>query len=527
MAGRPPTPSCTLCPSFIRPEKQDALIGASVGAPICGWKLLPLISPNQSSSVQNKVLKHTASKCSKYGIDVNIQPRAKNAPVVLRYGMDTAPHVQDVDQSNANCMSCKNWVDPSTTLAKTGFIGSTCRAQGTLQINDWDARNTYAKSCGRFANRNLGSTSTPNDMSTFTLFPTFGPNFMSVDPAAAYGAMLDNVVDPREYKDDKNNGVVTTGMLDRGIRAWRRIEDPEGYGAPVFLPIFDGEAMKKRYPEAFELIPQIGDPEDPEQYADHGSQIYSMAVNWIELNETPAMWGPGGVGKTEFMRHLAWMMQLPFYRISISGETDVDELMGKMVFEGGETKFVRGVLPHAWDKPCVLLCDEPNTGQNEVWQQIRSLTDDSRTLVLSQNKNERIKQGIDTYFGMAMNPTWDVLNVGTNTVGDADISRLMHMFFSYPPAELEREIIRRRVAVRGRKIDDATLASMENVTKDLRALSADGRISTSWGVRHNIKVANALTFFVPQKAYRLAISDSLAPDQMELVTTSVGSHFRI
>jgi hypothetical protein len=125
-----------------------------------------------------------------------------------------------------------------------------------------------------------------------------------------------------------------------------------------------------------------------------------------------------------------------------------------------------------------------------------------------------------------MNPNWNILNVGTNTVGDADLSRLMHMYFGYPPEDLLMEILRHRVEKRKRVIRDDQLKAMMKVTADLRQMAAEGKIDTSWGVRHDIKVANALFFFPAQKAYKLAIADALDPKQMELITGAVSSHFK-
>jgi MoxR-like ATPase len=106
-------------------------------------------------------------------------------------------------------------------------------------------------------------------------------------------------------------------------------------------------------------IPHTGDDEHPEDYRDHGLYVYKTAVLWTELDETPALWGQAGTGKTEFFRHMAWLMQLPFIRFSINGSTEVDELEGQDAYtEGVGTHFEYGRFAKAWQSPCVIVVDE-------------------------------------------------------------------------------------------------------------------------------------------------------------------------
>jgi MoxR-like ATPase len=469
-------------------------------------------------------MKHVASKCDKFGIDVTFTKLESGAAPIMKIGMDSDVNPPDENPTGQDCSTCANWIDPQQTLRTFGFVGSVCRAKGNLQISSWESLVNYSKGCTSYTRFSNG-THVKNRTNSFTLFPQYGANFLVVDIARSYREAMAQLIDPRVYQDDKG-GPVTQGMLNRNIRAWRRVTDPDGVGQDVFLPIFDSAKWKEENYPYYHLIPQLGDDEEPETYADHGGHLYTQAVMWMELDETTAAWGDGGVGKTEFFRWLAWMMQLPYKRISITGESDLDEIMGKMVFRNGQTEFIYGTLPDAWDKPGIINLDEPNTGPNEVWQVIRPLTDNSKVLVVARNENERKRRGIDTYLGLAMNPNWNILNVGTNTVGDADLSRLMHMYFGYPPEDLLMEILRHRVAKRKRVIHDSQLRAMMRVTADLRQMAAEGKIDTSWGVRHDIKVANALSFFPAQKAYKLAIADALEPKQMELITGAVSSHFK-
>src|SRR6266496_4721016 len=96
---------------------------------------------------------------------------------------------------------------------------------------------------------------------------------------------------------------------------------------------------------------------------------------------------------------------------------------------------------------------------------------------------------------LAANPAWDPRNVGANQIGDADSSRLMSVKFTLPPPPLEKKIIKARVALDKWEIPENQLRMLMQVATDLRALSDDGTLPISWGIRVQIKVARALRWF--------------------------------
>lgn len=508
--------SCVSCPSFLADAQQRKTMGSSISGPICGSKMLPLIAPNQPRDAQSRALAFSANDCDKYGKEVTFQTMERDYTAQLTVGIDSqamnATH--DDNQSNARCGDCVHYVSSQEVQQEKGWTASICRATGSLMPDD--KLPYYARGCGKFKSR-IGPKSRTGNLHHFVFFGHFGPTFGKIDPAAEYRKAVSKSADPAAHPTDRE---VTEAHKARGIISWRKITDPEGYGAPTFLPIYDVNSYSE---ELRVLVPNTNDDEHPELYADHNGFVYTMAVLWRELDEAPAWWGQGGVGKTEFARYLAWLMRSPFHRISITAASELDDIIGKMRFENNETIFQYGRLPKAWNSPGVILVDEPNTGPNELWQAIRPLTDNSKTLVVDQNRHERIPRGKDTYLALAMNPNWDPRNVGTNTLGDADNSRLMHMFFGLPPADLEVEIIQKRVGLDGWQLNATQAKALMGVANDLRGQG--DALHTTWGIRHQIKAARALKWFAPSVAYRRAVGDSLEPGQLELILTSVNSHF--
>lgn len=513
------TKSCTTCPSLLAPDQQPALLGTSLSGDVCAIKLLPLIKPLQSQAAKARAQGFLARGCNKYGKDINTTPLAFDAAPSMRVGMDVNPYPADNNQDIASCSTCANRVAPRKVVIATGWTGSICRSTGNLMLGgDWEREDAYAKQCGGYVQYDP-TRHAPAELDKFMFLPQFRDDVGLVDQAKAYKMSMDLMQDPRTMASDPERPNVTEFMVKHNIRAWRKISDPEGYGADIFLPIYDSSKWTK---EQYDHVPQIGDQETPEKYADHGGHIYAIAVLWRMLEETPMAWGPGGVGKTEIFRHIAWLMQLPFYRYSISGETTIDQIFGSMRFLDGETVYQRVGLAATWDQPGVSFVDEPNTAEDEVWQALRSTMDNSKTITLASDRGQVIHQGPDTYFGMAGNPNWDILNVGTKVVSDPDMSRLTHLFFDYPPRELEAEILRQRAPM----VTEQQITYILNATADMREHSRQGKIDTSWGVRHNIKLARALEYFTPTRAFKLVIADALPLPQVEMIQQIVTSQFK-
>ena len=101
----------------------------------------------------------------------------------------------------------------------------------------------------------------------------------------------------------------------------------------------------------------------------------------------------------------------------------------------------------------------------------------------------------------------------------------MHIFFDYPPRDLEIEIVQRRCGLDGFEVPRDQMEALMKVTEELRTMSMDQEIHVTWGVRNTIKVARALAWFSPLKAFRHAVIDSLEPGQMEMIMSVVKSQF--
>lgn len=507
--------NCTDCPSYLQPDETQQYFKKNIGAPMCARFGHVLGKPGLAPVGIRRIGEAFAADCHRAGEERPptgpSNPKllvSTGDPTIKMTGMPTDAERAQV----SSCAGCKNYVEPGTVREEFGWGTGLCAATGRLILGN--RLSVEAKNCDwRAPGASRQSTT------GIFLSPTYEEAFTAADPIKSFIARSGRpVVDPTEYETDKP---VEDDDRAHGIRAWRRVDDPGGSDNHTFLPIFD-TAFFDDAEQA--KIPRTGDDEHPEWYVDHAGAVYKVAVLWRELDETPAVWGDAGTGKTELFRHLAWAMNLPFERISITARSEVEDLLGKWLASDGSTYFQYGRIPKAWQKPCVFCMDEPNTGPDEVWQTIRPMTDNSKQLVLDQADGARVARNDDCYFGMAMNPAWDAKNVGANTLADADGNRLGHLFMPLPSAEIERAILRQRCEADGYAVTDETMNTVMSVASDLRALIDDESLTISWGIRPMIKVIRATRWFNTLEAFRIGVTDSLDPEQAQTVLDVVKTY---
>lgn len=504
--------NCMSCPS-LSPANDATFFRKTIGAPVCKRYGKPIGNMNSTDEQKLAIGEAIAASCGDHG---------KPAPDIVDWGSASfqvtfpgGPEAQEKPESVTSCLACKHYIKPEVVAEEFGWNAGLCAQKGKLILANrttLEARKCEFRSLGapvaqpaHLASRNL------------VFLPEYQEGFGVVTHVTQAMEQIKDSTDPAEYETDMP---VSEADADR-IRAWRRIKDVET-GNEIFLPIYKPEFFAK---EQQELIPQTGDDEHPEDYVDHAGLTYKVGVLWMHLDETPAFWGKAGTGKTEFFRYMAWLMQLPFYRFSITGSTELDDLAGKMQYtEGVGTHFQKGRLVKAWESPCVMVVDEPNAGPPDVWQFLRPMTDNSKQLVLDQSDGERSTRDDDCFLGMAMNPAWDLLNVGTNMLGDADANRLMHIYIELPDPELEREIIKKRCAHDDYELPTDKLDLVMKIAKDIRALADDGTLQITWAIRPQLKVARALRWFDIRTAYRMASGDYLEPAQQAALMDIVNTH---
>lgn len=518
-ANRSVKKSCEGCPSLLSNNKQRTILGKPTGAPVCGLKLIAIGRPGIDGKHEKALAENKANHCDSHGKQIEFDPAAKLKAIGIDVAMPNYAAEQNDPNLVSNCVNCEHYMPAAQVQRQFGWTASMCTAKGQLIMDD--RLSMYARDCDKRSSK-YSPTSTDVSTKIIHLFPEYLDGWGKVDPLKRLKAFAEKNDDPFNYPSDKP---VSDKAKEKGVRAWRRVQDPFGNGPDVFLPIFDHHQLA---PGELIKVPKQGDDEKPDEFVDYLGLVYKVTVFWTRLNMTPALWGEPGTGKTEFFRHMAYLMALPFERLSITGSTELEYLEGKMMYSPEKgTYFQYGRIPMAWGKPNVLCIDEPNLGQPPVWQYIRPLTDNSKQLVVDANMQERINAHAGCYLGFAMNPAWDPRNVGTMELGAADGSRLMHVRVPLPPRNIETNIIMNNLTHDGWK-DEAEAKEKVGLALDiigqLRQQSAQGDIPVTVGIRDSIKFTRAMRYFDPITAAQVAFSDSMDPDTAQTVMNTVNQY---
>ncbi len=530
LTNRAPEPikgprTCLTCPSFTREDEGKA--------GFCRTKRQPLNLEGWDAEIEAKALQDQAARCEFYG-KINLpsptsmnseefdELERKRTPIIFPISATTATKRERRTRSYTslvNCESCQFFIPKRELENITGkdalprAISGACSVTGLpIQkgLEPKTARECFYFSGGEFpAGGGFG----------LTLMPEYNSTHIAKRIAATSGGKVKTsavtAFDPVTFESEVP---LTTEDRENGIRAWVGIADSKTTNK-IYLPIFRRDFFP---PEEQVKIPNSTDESLPADYVDHSGLVFKIAVAWMELDETPALVGEAGTGKTELLRHMAWIMQLPFERITITASSEIDDLAGKFLFENGETVFEQGRLTRAWGKPNVICLDEPNTGPNDVLQFLRPLIDNSKQLVLDQNKGEQIKRNDSCFLGLAMNPAHDYRNIGTNQLADADNSRLFHLETPLPPEDAERAIIKARLKSKDNwEIPNKILDPVMAIAKTLRKMSKEGEVPFSWGIRVQIKVARSLRWFDFNDSYLIAMGSSVDEETRQKIMAVV------
>lgn len=495
------------CPSYLSADSfalRDRF-GKSIGAPMCGRFGFILGSSHSSEAELEQIAMHFGATCADHGMELPTEPLAVNTTVAVPVEVRTTGG----DPKAKACFNCKHHVTMEATYKKFGWAVPMCEAKGSLILKPV----TEAKGCV-YADYGPGHENADHIVTE----PIYQSGFRIPDEEIIRGIVdLDRTkVEPTAYPTDKE---VTPEDSALGIRAWREVPDPAGTHPSVYLPIFDPSFFDE---EERSLIPYTGGPGNPELYVDYNGLLRYFAVEGTKLDETVALIGEPGTGKTQFARWLAWLCQMPFRRLQFQRDMDVEDLLGQTEVNETGTYFNPGELPRAYTKPNVVLSDEPNVGPDAVWQVYRPITDNAKELRIGTH---RFPRNQFCYHLLAMNPSHDMRNLGTNELADADANRLSWLLVARAPEPIERHIIRTYcLELDGYEIPEETLDVLMAVSQDIQAASKARSYPGTWATRQQIKVARKTRWYSIPEAYKIATLNQHDEDTMKLILTSVQQH---
>lgn len=155
--------------------------------------------------------------------------------------------------------------------------------------------------------------------------------------------------------------------------------------------------------------------------------------------------GPTGSGKNTILRHIAHKHDRnDVIRLSLTGETTVDDLIGHYQIKDHNTVWQDGSVTEAVRNGHVLILDEVNAAQPEVLFALQSLLDDDRSLTLTSHDNSVVKAHPNLRVFATMNPTSGY--AGTKSMNKAFLSRFgLVLNVGYITADEERSLMSKRL----------------------------------------------------------------------------------
>jgi MoxR-like ATPase len=194
--------------------------------------------------------------------------------------------------------------------------------------------------------------------------------------------------------------------------------------------------------------------------------------------------GETGTGKTTIIREQANLYEKKWARFNLTGETTVDEFVGKYELEGGQTVWRDGILLQAMKEGKWLIVDEINVALPEILFVLHSLLDDDKMVTVAQHSGEVVKPHEDFRFFATMNPCDEY--AGTKELNKAFQSRFnMILILDYPDSATESKIVKDKA-----DIDDTTASMMADVAIALREAKSKDKIYYTCSTRDLIYWGN-------------------------------------
>ena len=180
--------------------------------------------------------------------------------------------------------------------------------------------------------------------------------------------------------------------------------------------------------------------------------------------------GETGTGKTSIIRQLSREQKRKFMRFPITGETSIDDFVGKYTLKDGETVWQDGILLMALKNGWWLVVDEINMALPEILAVLQPLLDDDKMVVVAGHNGEEVKPHKDFRFFATMNPVDEY--AGTKELNKALNSRFaMTIVMDYPEAETEIQILQQKC-----KIDEPTARKIVDFGQWARKAKKDDEI---------------------------------------------------
>ena len=209
--------------------------------------------------------------------------------------------------------------------------------------------------------------------------------------------------------------------------------------------------------------------------------------------------GETGTGKTTLVKDLATTSNKKWLRLNLTGETTVDEFVGKYTLADGATQWQDGVLLQAMRAGLWLIVDEINVALPEILFVLHSLLDDDKSVLVANHDGEVVKPHADFRFFATMNPVEEY--AGTKDLNKAFKSRFgMILNLEYPIPRVERAVVELKTG-----LDSEQASKLVDLAVSLRKAKADSEIFYTCSTRDLIQLGSLIEPLGFSEALRVSI----------------------
>jgi nitric oxide reductase NorQ protein len=255
----------------------------------------------------------------------------------------------------------------------------------------------------------------------------------------------------------------------------------------------------------------VGDPNgrlvstemDAPYYAPSGDEVEVFEAAW-RGHLAIMLKGPTGCGKTRLVEHMAHRLEVPVFTVSCHEDITTADLVGRYILTGGETVWIDGPLTRAVSEGGICYLDEIVEARQDSIVAIHPLTDYRRRLTLERRGNMAIDAADGFGVVVSYNPGYQSI------LKDLKVStrqRMVAIEMTYPPADIEREIILHESGVAPDVADD--LISLGQAVRRVEDSGLREVASTRTLIAAGILVTRGLS---PRQAVIAAIVGPLTDD---------------
>jgi nitric oxide reductase NorQ protein len=228
--------------------------------------------------------------------------------------------------------------------------------------------------------------------------------------------------------------------------------------------------------------------------------------------------GPTGCGKTRFVEYMAWRLGRPLITVACHEDLSATDLVGRFLLEGDETVWHDGPLTTAVKHGAICYLDEVVEARKDTIVLIHPLTDDRRILPV-EKRGSILHAPEEFMLVVSYNPGYQSV---IKDLKQSTRQRFVGLEFTYPPAQLEAEIL-----IHEGNVDSQTARDLVLIGEKVRNLKGHG-LEEGVSTRLLVYAAQLISRGIhPHMACDVAITSPITDDAelqrsiREIITTVV------